>query len=178
MADNASLARPYAKAVFSLADETGAHEAWSAALAKLSAVSQDADFAALVSDPRVDASKLTSLLTDIVGQDLPEGGANLVNLVVSNGRVEALADIEQQYTALVAKAKAQVNAEVITAFALSEEQKTAISGALETRLGLKVNLEETVDSSLVGGAVIKAGDLVIDGSAKGRIEKLTSALMR
>ena len=79
---------------------------------------------------------------------------------------------------MVAKAQASVNAEVITAKALSDAQKSAIAEALEGRLGLKVNLEETVDADLVGGAIVKAGDLVIDGSAVGRIEKLSSTLLR
>ncbi len=178
MADNASLARPYAKAVFSLADESGAHEAWSSVLTQLSTVSQDGDFASLISDPRIDGAQLTKLLTELAGEHAPAGTENFINLLVTNGRVDALADIEQQFTELVAKAKAQVNAQVISAMALSDEQKASISAALETRLGLKVNLEETVDADLIGGAVIKAGDLVIDGSAKGRLEKLTSVLMR
>jgi len=97
---------------------------------------------------------------------------------VQNDRLESLVDISQQYGDLVAKAKALVNAEVITAMALTDDQKSSLAAALEQRLGLKVELEETVDADLVGGAIIKAGDLVIDGSAKGRIEKLTSALMR
>jgi len=118
------------------------------------------------------------LLIDLAKDALPEGGTNLVNLLVQNDRLGALAEIEQQFGDLVAKAKASVNAEVITAMALTDDQKSALSSALEARLGLKVQLEETVDASLVGGAIVKAGDLVIDGSAKGRIEKLTTALMR
>jgi len=117
-------------------------------------------------------------MTDLAKDTLPDGGANLVNLLVQNDRLSALADIQQQFGDLVAKAKASVNAEVITAMALTEDQKSSLAMALEERLGLKVQLEETVDANLVGGAVIKAGDLVIDGSAKGRIEKLTTALMR
>lgn len=178
MADNASIARPYAKAVFDLAQETNSFESWGAALAQLSAISQDDSFSALVNDPRVDGNKLADLLIDLVKDVLPEGGNNFVNLLVQNDRLMALAGIQQQFGELVAKAKASVNAEVLTAKALTEDQKSALAGALEARLGLKVNLEETVDASLVGGAIIKAGDLVIDGSAKGRIEKLTTALMR
>jgi F-type H+-transporting ATPase subunit delta len=178
VADNASLARPYAKAVFSLAEETSAHEAWEAALARLSAISADEDFAGLVSDPRFDSQRLTALMVDLAGDDLPAGGDNFINLLVQNDRVEALASIHAQYTELVARAKAQVNAEVITAMPLNDEQRSLIADALEHRLGLKVNLEETVDASLIGGAIIKAGDMVVDGSAKGRIEKLSSALLR
>ena len=178
MADNASIARPYAKAVFDLAQEANAFDAWSVALEQLSVISNDADFRTLVTDPRVDGSKVAELLTDLAKDSLPDGGANFINLLVQNDRLEALTDISQQYGELVAKANALVNAEVITAIALTDDQKSSLASALETRLGLKVKLAETVDPTLVGGAIIKAGDLVIDGSAKGRIEKLTTALMR
>ena len=178
MADNASIARPYAKAVFDLAQEANAFDAWTAALEQLAVISDDADFSSLVSDPRVDGSKVAELLTDLAKESLPEGGTNLINLLVQNDRLDSLADISQQYTDLVAKAKALVNAEVVTAKPLTDDQKSSLAAALEQRLGLKVELEETVDADLIGGAIIKAGDLVIDGSAKGRIEKLTTALMR
>ena len=102
----------------------------------------------------------------------------MINLLVQNDRLSALPDIANQYSDLVAKAKATINAQVRSAMALTEEQKSSLSSALEARLGMKVELEETIDTSLVGGAIIKAGDLVIDGSAKGRIEKLTTALVR
>lgn len=118
------------------------------------------------------------MLNELLEGDLPEGGGNFLNLLVNNDRISVLSDIEQQFGELVAKAQASVNAQVITAIALSESQKSSLATALEQRLGLKVNLQESVDADLVGGAIIKAGDLVIDGSAKGRIEKLTSALMR
>jgi F-type H+-transporting ATPase subunit delta len=178
MANNASIARPYAKAVFDLAQETGSYESWSAALEKLALISADDSFSALVSDPRVDARKVTDLLVDLAKDTLPEGGTNLVNLLVQNDRLGALSDIEQQFGELVAKAQASVKAEVVTAMALTEEQKSSLASALEARLGLKVTLDETVDTALVGGAIVRAGDLVIDGSARGRIEKLTTALMR
>ena len=178
MADNASLARPYAKALFELAQESSAYEAWAASLKKLAAISQDSDFAALINDPKISVDQLTTLLQDLLAGDLPEGGNNFLNLLVKNDLISALADIEQQFAELVAKAQASVNAQVVTALALTESQKSSLASALEQRLGLKVNLEETVDADLIGGAIIKAGDMVIDGSAKGRIEKLTSALMR
>ncbi len=178
MADNASIARPYAKAVFDLAQETNAFDAWSVALGNLAAISQDEGFNTLVNDPRVDAVKLTEVLTDLAKDSLPEGGTNFVKLLVQNDRILALQDIQQQYGDLVAKAQAVVNAQVTTALPLTDGQKTSLTSALETRLGMKVQLEETVDAEIVGGAIVKAGDLVIDGSAKGRIEKLTTTLLR
>lgn len=178
MADNASIARPYAKAVFDQAKETNAFEAWSASLSQLVAISNDEGFSRLASDPRVASSKVTDLLIDLTKDSLPEGGDNFVKLLVQNDRLVALNDIEQQFSELVAEAQASVNAEVVTAMALSDDQKASLSSALESKLGLKVSLEETVDPSLVGGAIVRAGDMVIDGSARGRIEKLTTALLR
>ncbi|MBL4672177.1 MAG: F0F1 ATP synthase subunit delta [Arenicella sp.] len=178
MADNASIARPYAKAVFDLAQEANTFDAWTVALEQLAVISNDADFSTLVSDPRVDGTGVAELLIDLAKDSLPEGGANLIKLLVKNDRLESLANISQQFGDLVAKAKALVNAEVITAKPLTDDQKSSLAAALEERLGLKVELEETVDADLVGGAIIKAGDMVIDGSAKGRIEKLTTALLR
>ncbi len=178
MADNASIARPYAKAVFELAQETNSFDGWSAALEQLAAISQDESFVALVNDPRVEASKTAELLADVAKDSLPEGGANFINLLVQNDRLLALNDIQQQYGELVAKAQALVNAKVTSALPLTDEQKSSLTSALEARLGMKVAIDETVDASIVGGAIIQAGDLVIDGSAKGRLQKLTSALMR
>jgi len=178
MADYASIARPYAKAVFDLAQESNAFEAWKDTLETAAAVSQDEAFGELISDPKIDKSKLTDLLVDVCSKSLPEGGSNLFKLLIQNDRLQALPEVAAQFEELVAKAQQSVNAEIITAMALSDDQKQALSAALESKLGLKVSLNETIDPELIGGAIVKAGDLVIDGSAKGRIEKLATALAR
>lgn len=178
MAETASIARPYSRAVFDLAHETQAYDAWQLALDNLVVISEDDDFIKLSNDPKISSSQLTDLLLSLSASSLPAGGENLLKLLVSNDRLDAVADIRDQYQELVAKAQSAITAEVTTARALTEQQKTALSSALNERLGLQVSIEETVDETLLGGAVIKAGDLVIDGSAKGRIEKLSSALKR
>ena len=178
MADNASTARPYAKAIFELAQENKAFAAWGDALNKLAFIAEDEQFSALIHDPKVSHSNVLNLLLELMGKDLPKGGENFLQLLLKNRRTEALPDISTQYAERVARAEASVNAQVFTAHALSAAQRKALEGALEARLGLKVVLEETVDTSLLGGAIVKAGDMVIDGSAKGRLEKLTTALMR
>lgn len=178
MADNASLARPYAKALFELAQESASFEAWAAGLKNLALIASDESFCALLNDPRVERSKIAALLTELSQGALPDGGSNLINLLVQNDRLNALVDIETQFTELVAKEQASMNAEVISARALTESQKASLESALATRLGLKVVLQEIVDSSLLGGAIVKAGDRVVDGSARGRLKKLTSALLR
>ena len=178
MADNASIARPYAKAVFELAQESDSFAGWTGALNRLAAIGGDPEFSGLVNDPRVEGSRLADLLVDLSKDTLPEGGVNLINLLVQNDRLDVLADIEIQYGELVAKAQQTVNATVLTAMPLTPAQRESLEVALQKRLGLKVMLEETIDVSLVGGAIIKAGDLVIDGSARGRLEKLAGVLAR
>lgn len=178
MADNASIARPYAKAVFDLAQESGAFDQWSSALGVISAIAEDQQFTELASDPRVNVAQLTEVLTDLSKDQLPEGGENFIALIVQNSRLDAISDIAEQFNDLVASAQQAVTAQVETAFALTDAQKQSLSAALEKRLGLKVSLEETIVPELVGGAIVKAGDLVIDGSAKGRIEKLATTLAR
>ena len=178
MADNASIARPYAKAVFDLANENNSFADWSVALGRLAAVSEDADFNTLINDPKVKGQQFSELVLSVTEDSLPEGGENFINLLVKNDRLMALSDIKRQYEQLVAQAEAKINAQVTTAMALSNAQKDALASALEKRLGLQVELEEIIDGSLIGGAIVKAGDLVIDGSAKGRIEKLSTALAR
>lgn len=176
MADNASIARPYAKAVFDLANEAGQQDNWSTALEALAAIAQDDDFLQVVVSPQVKPDELEKMVVDIMGDNLPEGGHNFVKLLAQNDRLEALPDVQQQYALLLAESRKLVEAEVLTARPLSAEQKTKLTEALQVRLGVTVSISETVDESLIGGAIVKAGDLVIDGSAKGRVEKLAIAL--
>lgn len=176
MADNASIARPYAKAVFDLATETGNQDDWSQVLESLAAIAQDEEFGKAVNSPQVKPEQLEELVLGVLGDKLPEGGDNFIKLLTHNGRLEALPDVQQQYALLLAESRKSIEAEVLTARPLSATQKTNLTDALQDRLGVSVSLVETVDESLIGGAIVKAGDLVIDGSARGRVEKLAIAL--
>ena len=176
MADNASIARPYAKAVFDLATETDNQNDWSAVLESLAAIAEDEEFGKAVNSPQVKPEQLEELVLGVLGDKLPEGGDNFVKLLTQNGRLESLPDVQQQYALLLAESRKSIEAEVLTARPLSAEQKTNLTQALQERLSVTVSIVETVDESLVGGAIVKAGDLVIDGSAKGRVEKLAIAL--
>ena len=109
---------------------------------------------------------------------MPEDGRNLLRLMMDNDRLSLMPDVAAQYEVLRAEAEGTVEAEVRSAKPMSDEQKAQLSKALEKRLGRKVNLTVHEDDTLLGGAIIRAGDLVIDGSAKGRLEKLASALQR
>lgn len=178
MAESSSLARPYARAVFEIAQESKDYKSWSDALAFLGALVSDESIEALISDPRVEQSKLEALFDDLCGDRVPEGARNLLRLMLDNDRLPLMPDVAAQYEVLRAEAEGTVDAEVRTAKPMTDEQKSVLSKALEKRLGRKVNLTVREDDSLLGGAVIHAGDLVIDGSARGRLEKLAGALQR
>jgi F-type H+-transporting ATPase subunit delta len=178
MAGTSSLARPYARAVFELAQESNDFETWSQALAFLSALVSDESIIELVNNPRVEEDSLQELFDDLCGDRVPESGRNLLRLMMANDRLALMPDVAAQYEIMRAEAEGSVDAEVRSAQPLNDEQKERLSKALEKRLGRKVKLTVHEDDTLLGGAVIRAGDLVIDGSAKGRLEKLASALQR
>ena len=178
MAGTSSLARPYAQAVFELAKASGDFASWSHALAYLAALASDKSIQDLINNPRVERARLLGLLDDLCGDRVPASGRNLLRLMAANERLLAMPDVAAQYEVMRAEAEGTVDAKVRSAMPLSDAQKSRLSKALEKRLGRKVNLTVLEDKSLLGGAVIQAGDLVIDGSAKGRLEKLASALQR
>ncbi|MGH1541417.1 MAG: F0F1 ATP synthase subunit delta [Arenicella sp.] len=178
MADNASIARPYAKAVFDLATEAGNQDDWANGLEVLSAVVIDDEFGKIIDSPQIKQDQLVQLALDVCGDKLPQGGDNLIKLLVHNNRLDIVPGVQEQFALMLAESRQSINAEVLTARPLNAEQTSKLSDALEKRLGVTVSITETVDESLIGGAIVKAGDLVIDGSAKGRVEKLASALNR
>lgn len=178
MAGTSSLARPYAQAVFELAKESKDFKSWSDALTFLAGLVSDKSMQDLINNPRVERARLLGLFDDLCGDRVPESGRNLLRLMAENDRLTAMPDVAAQYEIMRAEAEGTVDAEVRSAKPLDNAQKERLSKALEKRLGRKVHLTVVEDGSLLGGAVIHAGDLVIDGSAKGRLEKLASALNR
>lgn len=178
MAGTSNLARPYAQAVFELAKQSKDFKTWSDALAFMAALMRDESIQALVNNPRVEHGRLLKLFDDLCGGRVPEDAWNLLRLMITNNRLMAMPDVANQYEAMRAEEEGTVDAHVRSAKKISDDQKTRLSKALEKRLGRKVNLTVQEDDSLLGGAVIQAGDLVIDGSAIGRLEKLASVLNR
>lgn len=178
MAGTSSLARPYARAVFELAQESKDLKAWSDGLGFLAALFSDESIQGLINNPRVEQKQLQALFDDLCGDRVPEGGRNLLRLMMANDRLLLMPDVAAQYESMRSEAEGSVDAEVRTAKPMNDEQQARLAQALEKRLGRKVNMTVHEDDALLGGAVIRAGDLVIDGSAKGRLEKLASALQR
>jgi F-type H+-transporting ATPase subunit delta len=178
MSENITLARPYAEAVFRIAQEAGALKPWSDMLALAAAVAGDAQIARLAVDPRVSHARFIQLFLDICGTRLTKAGANFIRVLQENRRVQLLPEIAQLFEARRAAAESRIEAQLISAFPVSAEQTQRIAAALQKRLGRTVDLVTTVDPGLIGGIIIRAGDTVIDGSVRGKLRALASHLNR
>jgi F-type H+-transporting ATPase subunit delta len=173
----AELARPYARAVFKLAKDKDQFQAWSDSLALMAAVVSNDSMRSLLDNPGLSRSEAAALVIRACGEDLEERARNLITILSENGRLTQLPMISALYNKFRDDAEGLLEAEVISAQPLSEEQKSAIAGALKRRLGRDIQLNCSVNEELVGGAVIHAGDLVIDGSAVEHLRQLSSALV-
>ena len=178
MIENSTIARPYATAVFELAQETGQVEEWSAMLGILGLISSDKDMRLLITNPKVNRQQLQDLVFDVCGAGLSDLGRNLVKVLVGAGRLEYTANIKDQYEQMRAAAEGKVDVEVVTAYTLDRHQQDSIAEIIAGRLGKQVNVITSVDDSLIGGAIIRAGDSVIDASLRGRLTELRNELDR
>jgi F-type H+-transporting ATPase subunit delta len=172
MAEKQTLARPYAEAVFALAKGHDELKKWSETLVFIAAVAADERVRQLAGNPRVDRVRFLDLFLGICNKQIDGQGANFVRLLVENHRLDLMPDIQRQYESLKAEAEARVEATVISAFPLEAVQLKTIGDALKRKLGRDVNLTAQTDKALMGGVVIHAGDLVIDGSVRGRLAEL------
>lgn len=176
MAEISNIARPYAQAVFELARADGKYVRWSDALAVMAMVAADSTMSALFNNPRVSRHDTGVALADVCGDRIDNQGRNLVRLLAKNRRLHALPAIAEQYERMRADAERTVKAELESALPVTQKEQQRIADALKIRLGRKVELVCRINEDLIGGAVIRAGDLVIDGSARARLEKLAAAI--
>ena len=178
MLENATIARPYATAVFELAQETGQVEAWSAMLGLLSLVVSDNSLRKLIANPKVSRQQLQELVFDVCGDELSGAGQNFVKVLVQAERLQYASYVKDLYEQLRAAAEGKVEVEVVTAYTLDERQQTGIADTISARLGKQVTVRTAVDETLIGGAVIRAGDAIIDASLRGRLGELRNELVR
>lgn len=176
MAEAITVARPYAHAVFAVAKEEGRLKQWSELLEVLALCVADADLQRLITSPAVSDEQTVEVLVDITADLVGESARNFLSLLAENNRLLLLDDIAVIFEELRAEAEQSLTAEVISAKPLTDEQANKISAALNKRLGRDISLEVSIDESLLGGAIIRAGDLVIDGSALGKLNRLANAL--
>ncbi|MBY6199409.1 F0F1 ATP synthase subunit delta [Vibrio hangzhouensis] len=175
MSELTTIARPYAKAAFDFAVDKKALDQWVEMLTFAAEITKNEDIANLLTGS-VTANKIAEVFIAVGGEQFDEFGQNLIKVMAENGRLAALPDVLAEFLALKKELEKQVDVEVISASELSDEQLAAISDKLEKRLERKVKLNCSVDEALLGGVIIRAGDLVIDNSARGRLNRLSDAL--
>ncbi|HEU4780624.1 MAG TPA: F0F1 ATP synthase subunit delta [Steroidobacteraceae bacterium] len=172
MAERTTTARPYAKAIFALARKGSKLAETSAGLTRAAETVTDPRVRALLGSPHVTAVQLAELVSGVAGDSLDENSRNFVSLLAQNRRLGFLPEIAALFEQMKSEVENSVDVEVISASQLTPDQEGRYAAALQKRLGRQVRLHTKVDGSLIGGAVLKAGDLVIDGSIKGRLERL------
>jgi F-type H+-transporting ATPase subunit delta len=172
MAERSTTARPYAKAIFALARQNNRLAETSVGLLRAAETVIDPRVRALLGSPHVRPPQLAELVTAVVGDSLDENGRNFLALLAQNRRLGFLPEIVALFEQMKADVENAVDVEVTAASPLTPDQESRYAAALQKKLGRAVRLHTKVDGSLIGGAVLKAGDLVIDGSIKGRLERL------
>ena len=185
MADNNTVARPYAQAIFEIADAAGALAEWSESLAVAGQLFRDRELVDYLGDPGFSNQRRLEFLAGLFEKagsvKLAGGdpkGTNFLKLLIENDRVAVLPEISEHFDALKAKVENSVDAVVTSAVALSASQLEEGAGSLRKRLGREVKITTEIDETLIGGAVIRAGDVVIDGSLRARLEGLATALTK
>lgn len=176
MAEKATIARPYARAAFEFAQTNGTFRQWSEALAIASAVAGDPATRRLLNHPRVSAAQLVDLIADVAGDRLDASARNFMATLAQNRRLGLLPYIAKMYEALRADVEGVADVDVVSALPLDAAQQQRLTAALKTRLKRDVRLHCSVDAQLVGGAVVRWGDLVIDGSVKERLGRLAALI--
>ncbi|QGU33681.1 F0F1 ATP synthase subunit delta [Thermochromatium tepidum] len=171
-----TIARPYAEAAFAHAKESGQVDAWSEALTLLATLTSDPLMAAQIGNPTVPRERIRDLLLALCGDALPAGPANLVRLLAANARLAAIPEIARLFEERRVADQGVRHVLVRSAFEVEEAQRSALAEALARRLGARVDLSFETDTALIGGLEIRAGDLVIDHSVRGKIKQLAHAL--
>ncbi len=181
MAELATTARPYARAAFANASATSQLVEWGTFLGRAAASVRDPQVVPLIGNPRVPVVELVDFLLELAtagGTLAPQAAQqrNFLQLLADNRRLKLLPEIAAQFEVLRSEAERIADVDVISAQQLTGEQSSRLQAVLERRLGLAVRLHPQVDQSLVGGAIVRYGDFVVDGSLRGRIERLGAAM--
>ena len=175
MSEIATVARPYAKAAFDFAVENQAVAKWQEMLAFTAEVTRNEQVGELLSGS-IAPETLAKTFISVCGDEIDEHVQNLIRVMADNGRLVTLPEVSRQFAKLRAALESTVEVEVTSAGELNEQQLAKISAAMEKRLSRKVKLNCKIDKSVIAGVIIRAGDLVIDGSIRGRLERLTDVL--
>lgn len=175
MAELATIARPYAEALFQVAKQ---HDlaAWGQQLDALAQVAQDADLRQFADHPKAQPEQVIAVIAAAVKRDLAAGVQNFLRTIVENGRLAALSEIVSQYHVLANAASGVSEAQVFSAFEISDAQLAELKAALEQRFGRKLDAHVQIEPGLIGGVRVVVGDEVLDTSVKARLERMKVAL--
>jgi F-type H+-transporting ATPase subunit delta len=176
VAERATIARPYAKAAFAWARGANALAAWSQGLGDAAKIASDPQVRSIMGSPRLTASDRSAFICDVAGDALDQRMRNFVAVLAENRRLPLLPEICTQFEALRAAVENTLDVDVVSAVALNEAQAARLAEALARRFRRQVRMHNSVDATLLGGAVVRAGDMVIDGSLKGRLDRLATDL--
>ena len=176
MAERATVARPYAKAAFAFPRDEGRLDAWSNWLGTARATVMSDDYVAFERNPGVQTRELLELIAGVAGDALDANARAFLELLAENGRLDYLPEIAARFEELKAEDANVADVEVTSAVPLDDAQRERLAGALRARLRRDVRLHCTVDPALIGGAVVRAGDMLIDGSLRHRLERLGTEL--
>ena len=176
MAELTTLARPYAKAAFEYADANNALSSWADMLGALAAVVAEEKVAKLLSNPAATSEENASALIGIMGDTLDDKGQNFVRNVASNKRVGLFGEISKLFDLFKSQREQVLDVEITSAYEMLDGEKSKIADALSKNLNRQISLTCDTDTKLIGGALIHAGDIFIDGSVSGRLAKLAEAM--
>lgn len=176
MAELITLARPYARAAFEVAMQDNDLQKWSDMLSMTAAVAGQDKVRGVLTNPALSSEQVADSLIDLCGEELNAKGQNFMRLLAENKRLVLLPEISVLFDTLKANQEKSVDVEVTTAFKISSEIADKLAGALKARLQREIKLATSVDQSLIGGAVIRAGDTVIDSSVRGKLSKLAESM--
>ncbi len=178
MAEFATLARPYANAAFDVAKSAGRLEEWSRGLNLLALAGEDPNLKAMIQSPTATTAEKAFKLAELFRDDLLDSVRQFVHVLAENKRLSLLAEITTQFEVRRADEARTLDVEVTTAVPLSDSEQNRFQEILERRFEQQINLTTAVDETIIGGAHIRAGDTVIDGSLRGRLAKLGEAFAR
>lgn len=176
MAEFSTIARPYAKAAFMFAREQNVLDKWESMLGLAAALVEDAQLSSVLDDPKLSVADKAKVFVDVCGDQIDEGGANLIAQLAEHKRLAVLPEIFLQYHTLMAQQQNFADVEVVSAFELDDAETSKLVESLKKRFGMDVRVSSTLDATLIGGVIIRAGDTVIDGSVRGRLNKLAEQL--
>lgn len=176
MAELATLARPYARAAYDYANGSSTLDQWSEMLTVLAGITSQEKIQAVFDSPVLTAKERAEALAGLCGDTIDDKCLNMIGLLSENGRLALLPEISRLFEQFKANREKTVDVDITAAFAMTEESEQKLAEALAAKLDRRVIVNSKTDENLVGGAIIRAGDLVIDGSVRGKLAKLAEAI--